>query len=125
MNLGFPEMMFIFVLALIIFGPKKLPEIGRQIGKALAEFKKASNEFKWQLEAEMRNLEAEANQIKQDLPKIEPPSGTIVNHFLGTVEPANAAAAEADPSPAPPAGSNGHAAAGMSDPEQQTKPADA
>jgi sec-independent protein translocase protein TatB len=62
MNLGFSEMAFIFILALIIFGPKKLPEIGRQIGKALAEFKRASNEFKWQLEAEMRQIEAEATR---------------------------------------------------------------
>ena len=62
MNLGFSEMAFIFLLALIIFGPKKLPEIGRQIGKALAEFKRASNEFKWQLEAEMRQIEAEATK---------------------------------------------------------------
>jgi TatA/E family protein of Tat protein translocase len=62
MNLGFTEMAFIFILALIIFGPKKLPEIGRQIGKALAEFKRASNEFKWQLEAEMRQIEAEATR---------------------------------------------------------------
>jgi sec-independent protein translocase protein TatB len=62
MNLGFSEMAFIFILALIIFGPKKLPEIGRQIGKALAEFKRASNEFKWQLEAEMRAIEAEATR---------------------------------------------------------------
>jgi sec-independent protein translocase protein TatB len=62
MNLGFTEMAFIFVLALIIFGPKKLPEIGRQIGKFMAEFKRASNEFKWQLEAEMRQIEAEATK---------------------------------------------------------------
>lgn len=62
MNLGFTEMAFIFVLALIIFGPKKLPEIGRQIGKFMAEFKRASNEFKWQLEAEMRQIEAEATR---------------------------------------------------------------
>ena len=40
MNLGFGEMIFIFVLALIIFGPKKMPEIGRQIGRALAEFRR-------------------------------------------------------------------------------------
>jgi len=46
MNLGFPEMVFIFIGALHLFGPKKLPEIGRQIGKALNEFKRASNEFK-------------------------------------------------------------------------------
>ena len=52
-------MMFIFLLALILFGPKKLPEIGRQVGKALAEFKRASNEFKAQLETEMRQIEVE------------------------------------------------------------------
>jgi sec-independent protein translocase protein TatB len=57
MNLGFPEMLFLFVLALIIFGPKKLPEIGRQIGKGLAEFKRASNEFQAQIQDEVRKLE--------------------------------------------------------------------
>ncbi|HVZ15514.1 MAG TPA: TatA/E family twin arginine-targeting protein translocase [Terriglobales bacterium] len=83
MNLGFTEMAFIFVLALIIFGPKKLPEIGRQIGKALAEFKRASNEFKWQLEAEMRQIEAEATRERltkeskatEPTGSIAPPSG--------------------------------------------------
>jgi TatA/E family protein of Tat protein translocase len=59
MNLGMPEMIFIFLLALVLFGPKKLPELGRQLGKALAEFKKASNEFKSQLETEMLNIELE------------------------------------------------------------------
>src|SRR6516162_77574 len=57
MNLGFSEMVFIFLLALIIFGPKKLPEIGRQIGKALNECKRASNEFKAQIENEITNLD--------------------------------------------------------------------
>ena len=61
MNLGFPEMMFIFILALILFGPKKLPEIGRQIGKGLAEFKRASREFQSQIEDEVRKLELEAD----------------------------------------------------------------
>ena len=69
MNLGFPEMMFIFVLALILFGPKKLPEIGRQIGKGLAEFKRASREFQSQIEDEVRKLELEAD-LKNT---IEPP----------------------------------------------------
>ncbi len=66
MQLGFPEMLFIFVLALIIFGPKKLPEIGRQIGKALAEFKRASNEFKYQLDTEIRQLESETKPAGSD-----------------------------------------------------------
>ena len=57
MNLGMPEMIFIFLLALIIFGPRKLPEIGRQLGRALSEFKRASYEFQSQLEEEIRQME--------------------------------------------------------------------
>jgi Tat protein translocase TatB subunit len=64
MNLGMPEMIFIFLLALIIFGPRKLPEIGRQFGKAMAEFKRASNDFKAQLEDEIRQIEAIEQQQK-------------------------------------------------------------
>jgi sec-independent protein translocase protein TatB len=61
MNLGFPEMMFIFILALILFGPKKLPEIGRQVGRGLSEFKRASREFQMQIEDEVRKLEYEVD----------------------------------------------------------------
>ena len=74
MNLGFPEMIFLFLLALIIFGPKKMPEIGRQIGKALNEFKRASNEFKAQIESEINQLELENQQI---LPPSQPPVGSV------------------------------------------------
>jgi TatA/E family protein of Tat protein translocase len=76
MNLGFPEMIFIFLLALIIFGPKKLPEIGRQIGKALNEFKRASNEFKSQIESEINSLDLE-NPRQTILPPSQSPIGTI------------------------------------------------
>ncbi len=51
-------MIFIFLLALLLFGPKKLPQIGREVGKALNEFKRASNEFKNQLETEIAQVEA-------------------------------------------------------------------
>ena len=64
MNLGMPEMIFIFLLALVIFGPKELPALGRQLGKILGEFKKASNEFKNQLETEMMNIELEERSKK-------------------------------------------------------------
>jgi Tat protein translocase TatB subunit len=74
MNLGLPEMIFIFLLALVVVGPKKLPELGRQLGKFLAEFKRASNEFKHQLEAEMLNIELQERAKKQqEDPKILPP----------------------------------------------------
>ena len=88
MNLGFTEMVFIFLLALLIFGPKKLPEIGRQLGRSLAEFKRASNEFKNQIEDEVRQLETEEAAKKTDEPPDEentirppltPPAGTMAS----------------------------------------------
>src|SRR5271157_461720 len=74
MNLGMPEMIFIFLLALVVVGPKRLPALARQLGKYMAEFKRASNEFKNQLETEMMNIELEERAKKQeDAPKILPP----------------------------------------------------
>jgi sec-independent protein translocase protein TatB len=80
MNLSIGEMLFIFFLALIVFGPKKMPEIGRQIGKALAEFRRASTEFKSQLENEMRQIEIEEALKKEQAaltPASLPPEGTV------------------------------------------------
>lgn len=71
MGLGLPEMLFIFFLALMVFGPKRLPEIGRQVGKFMAEFKRYSNEFKQQVEAEVRQLELDEALKKADA--INPP----------------------------------------------------
>src|SRR5690349_4672769 len=53
-SIGMPELMIIFVVALIIFGPRKLPELGRSLGKSLGEFKRASNELRSTLEDEIR-----------------------------------------------------------------------
>lgn len=66
-SLGWPEMVFIFVLALLLFGPKKLPELGRTLGKAMTEFRRASNELKATFDREMKNLEQEADlkELKQ------------------------------------------------------------
>jgi sec-independent protein translocase protein TatA len=61
-SLGMQEIIIIFVLALIIFGPRKLPELGKTLGKGLAEFKKASNELKQTWEDEVR-LEKEKEAI--------------------------------------------------------------
>ncbi len=58
-SIGPAELILIFVIALLVFGPKKLPEIGRSVGKALREFKKTSEEIKGRIEEEI-----EASEIK-------------------------------------------------------------
>jgi len=58
--LGIPEMIIIAVVALIFFGPRKLPELGRSLGKSLAEFKRASNDLKNSLDDEIRQEERRA-----------------------------------------------------------------
>jgi len=63
--LGYPEMVFIFFLALILFGPKKLPELGRTVGKAITEFRRASNELKSTFDREMKSLEQETESFKE------------------------------------------------------------
>jgi TatA/E family protein of Tat protein translocase len=73
-RMSFSETIFLFFLALIIFGPKKLPEIARYVGKTLAEFRRASNEFKAQIEQEIANIEVEKRQTI--LPPSPPLAGT-------------------------------------------------
>lgn len=60
-GLGIPELIVIFVIALLIFGPKKLPDIGKSIGKAMAEFRKSTQEFKESMETEMRDVKEAAD----------------------------------------------------------------
>ena len=55
--LGFPELIIIFVVALLVFGPRKLPELGRSLGKGLSEFKRASNDLRQTLDDEIRDEE--------------------------------------------------------------------
>jgi sec-independent protein translocase protein TatB len=99
--MSFADTAVLFVLALLLFGPKKLPGIARQVGKALAEFKRASNEFKAQIEAEISQLEvqekekqkAESQKIEQKMPlPVQPPAGAI--EYL----PAHAQPSETPPS---------------------------
>ena len=69
-NLGFPELLIIFVVALVIFGPRKLPELGRSMGKGLSAFKRASNELKRTWEDEVEAVKHEVDVQKEELNKI-------------------------------------------------------
>jgi TatA/E family protein of Tat protein translocase len=68
-SVGVPELIIIFTIALIIFGPRKLPELGKSLGKSLAEFKRASNELKNTLDEEIR-MEERKSQERQEPPKV-------------------------------------------------------
>ena len=91
-TLGGPELLLILVLALIVFGPRKLPEVGRSMGKMLAEFRKASHEFQRTIEDEV-----EAEKARAPLPAAAAPPATEV---LEPRAPAEATVGRA-PSPDP------------------------
>ena len=63
--LGVPEMVFIFFLALILFGPEKMPQLGRSVGKALTQFRRAQSELKSTFEREMKSLEQETESLRE------------------------------------------------------------
>lgn len=78
-SIGFPELVVIFSLALIIFGPRKLPELGKSLGKGIAEFKRASNELKNTWEEEVRVEEMKKSfslDLDNDTPRAEHPEDT-------------------------------------------------
>lgn len=75
-GLGLPEMIVILVIAVLIFGPKKLPEIGRSMGKAIRSFQEASREFESEFRKEAEQLEAAAKQdtVVKSAAQEDPPS---------------------------------------------------
>jgi sec-independent protein translocase protein TatB len=113
--MSFSDTVFLFFLALILFGPKKLPEMARQAGRLLAELRRASNEFKSQIETEISHLEMEKAQTLTVLPPSPAPQGTVASlsanpaasesiphepEALATLASPTVEAAAASPSPA-------------------------
>jgi len=91
------EMIFLFFLALILFGPKKMPEIGRQVARFLGEFRRASNEFRSQIESEINSLDNNANTSRprqQILPPLQAPLGSLANRIFNPPPPERLDAAE-------------------------------
>ncbi len=75
--MSFSDTIFLFFLVLVLFGPKKLPEMARQAGKLMAELRRASNEFRSQIDAEIAHLEVEKKQTV--LPPTPPPPGAVAS----------------------------------------------
>jgi sec-independent protein translocase protein TatB len=85
--MSLPDTIFIFGLALVIFGPKKLPEIGRQLGKLVLEFRRASNEFKMQIEEELRSAEVADRQKQIAAPPVTPTPAAEPSSEALTIRP--------------------------------------
>jgi TatA/E family protein of Tat protein translocase len=102
-GLGLPELIVIFVIALVVFGPKKLPELGKALGKGIAEFKRATEEVKDTIESEVRKAESTIDiaKLKADVEG----AGAAAKPAVTTAEHSGAAAAPA--APAAPAGADG------------------
>jgi TatA/E family protein of Tat protein translocase len=92
--LSFPHLVVLFVIALVIFGPQKLPELARMLGKATAEFRKMTSDFRYALEDEVRELERQTRIREEEVA---------------------AAARAAQPAPAPPEGAVERVAPGPED----------
>src|SRR5208337_1299383 len=93
-NLGMADTLILMVLALVVFGPRRLPQIGRQIGKLMYEFRKASNDFKFQMEEELRQAE-EADRRKKE--EAERQRALAAATPPAQLEPPAAAAADSAP----------------------------
>ena len=90
-SLGMADSLILMVLALVVFGPRRLPQIGRQIGKLMYEFRKASNDFKYQMEEELRNSE-ETDRRKKEEERLQalalaPPAPPIVDSQASEASP--------------------------------------
>jgi len=72
-NIGLPELMIILIIALLVFGPKKLPEVSRTIGKAIREFKKSTDEIKDKFEEQIRaeDFKSLQDDLKKDLREVD------------------------------------------------------
>jgi sec-independent protein translocase protein TatB len=100
MNFGFSgEMIFLFLLALILFGPKKMPEIGRQVARFLNEFRRASYEFRSQIESEIDSLDASKTNTsgkpgQRFLSPPQAPLGSLANRIFNPPSPEKLQAGE-------------------------------
>ncbi len=103
--IGVPELIFIFLIALLVFGPRKLPELGRTLGKAMTEFRRASNDLRHAVEEEMREAERATEdarrQVKEAVALDDVAEAVSADSTPATVEPPQHEEKPANGSPKP------------------------
>lgn len=99
-SLGLPEILFILVLALLVFGPKRLPKVGRTLGRALGEFRRATTDLKHTIDREINaaDLEEDPAPSRPKLTAVDPPSPPESSGRASAIDPG---AAVAEPPEAP------------------------
>ena len=97
-SIGGPELVVIFIVALLIFGPRKLPELGRMLGKGMAEFRRAANDLKDSLETEV----AREQPARRELKAIAPPAAVPTSADGGPADGAVGSGVDPAPPGAPP-----------------------
>jgi TatA/E family protein of Tat protein translocase len=97
-QLGFSEMLVILVIALLVFGPKKLPELGKSLGKGIREFKKATNDLKSNWEDHIRDAENSVEDVKQDVKQTIHDTTKDLHETVTPTEPAAKEATHNGPS---------------------------
>jgi sec-independent protein translocase protein TatA len=97
-QLGFGEMLVILVIALLVFGPKKLPELGKSLGKGIREFKKATNDLKSNWEDHIREAESSVDDVKQEVKQTIHDATNDLHETTSSKEPTAKEAAHNGPS---------------------------
>lgn len=110
------DSLIVMVLALVLFGPRRLPQIGRQIGKLMYEFRKASNDFKFQMEEELRASEEADRRKREEAERqrtlaLNPPAQAAPSEDTSTQAPSTGSEASAAASPLPRESTHGDFAA--------------
>src|SRR6266508_638149 len=95
--IGMPELVLIFLVALLVFGPRKLPELGKSLGRGLAEFKRASDDLKRTIEDEIEQGKHQVGSVKDEISSMRQQVGELRDTIAAS------AATSVSPPPAPPA----------------------
>ena len=102
-SIGMGELLIIFVIALIVFGPRKLPELGRTLGKSLGEFKRASNDLRNTLEEEIHVEEQTPSEPRASAPAVPEDDPNTLEEEIHVEQQASSEPAPSAPAPATPA----------------------